>query len=181
MRTFISGLLFVTVAGAMCGCTSIGTKSGPSAASQAVSAADGKSWVMQSGGANVLKLAASPDIKCVSGDGTLHFTAPQYEVEFWLVPGAQTVDGAVGHVSMQIVSEFKDFKPDQTADLTVAGVPAKRLVGTGHEADDGDPGDADVIVFKIGDHVFVACNHGESLNPVGQQGMLTLVQTAQLP
>jgi hypothetical protein len=117
----------------------------------------------------------------VTGDGTLHFTAPQYEVEFWLVPGVQTVDDAVGHVSTQIISEFKDFKPDHATDLTVAGSPAKRLVGAGHEADDGDPGDADIIVFKVGDHVFVACNHGESLNPVGQQGMLSLVQTAQVP
>jgi len=179
MRTLISGLLIFIVAGAMCGCT--GAKSSSSTATQAVNATDGKAWVMQSGGVDVLRVTASPDIKCVIGDGSLHFTAAQYEVEFWLVPGSQTVDDAVGHVGTQIVSEFKDFKPDSTTDLTVSGSPAKRLVGAGHEADDGDPGDADVIVFKVGDHVFVACNHGESLNPVGQQGMLTLVQTAQVP
>jgi len=125
---------------------------------------------MQSGGASVLKLTAPSDIKCVTGDGTLHFTAAKYEVEFWLVPGVQTVDDALAHVSTQIVSEFKDFKPDSTTQFTVAGSPAKRLVGTGHEADDGDPGDADIIVFKVGQHVFIACNHGESLDPVGQQG-----------
>jgi hypothetical protein len=50
-----------------------------------------------------------------------------------------------------------------------------------HEADDGDAGAADVIAFKVGDHVFVACDHGESLDPMGQQWLLTLVQTAQMP
>jgi hypothetical protein len=165
MRKLISAILFLIFAGAIFGCTSTGTKSGSSTATQAVNPVDAKTWVMQSGGVNVLKLATPADIKCQAGDGTLHFNAAQYEVEFWLVPGVKTVDDAVGQVSTQIV----------------AGAPAKRLVGAGHEADDGDPGDADVIVFKVGDHVFVACNHGESLNPVGQQGMLTLVETAQAP
>ncbi len=157
------------------------TKPGASAATQAINAAEGKAWVMQSAGSGVLKLTAPSDMKCVTGDGTLHFTAAGYEVEFWLVPGVQAVDDAVGRASTQIASEFKDFKPEHTTELTVAGSSAKRLVGSGHEADDGDPGDADVIVFKVGDHVFIACHHGESLNPVGQQGMLTLVQTAQVP
>jgi hypothetical protein len=112
----------------------------------------------------------------------LHFTASQqYEVELWLMPGVASVGNAVYRVNTSIISEFKDFKPDHITELTVAGSPAKRLVGTGHEADDGDPGDADLIVFTVGNHFFVACTHGESLNPLAQQAMLTLVQTAQLP
>jgi hypothetical protein len=79
------------------------------------------------------------------------------------------------------VSEFKNFKSNQTSELTIAGSPAKRMVGDGEEADDGDPGKADVIVFKVGDHVFVACDHGETINETGQQGLLTLVQTAHMP
>ena len=55
------------------------------------------------------------------------------------------------------------------------------LVGKGHEADDGDAGSADVVVFKVADHIFIACNHGEGLDPAAQQGMLTLLQTAQAP
>jgi hypothetical protein len=181
MRTYISGLLFITAAGTMFGCNSAGPTSSQSPATQAVNAAKGKPWVMPSGGAGVLKLTAPNDIKCVTGDGMLHFTAAKYEVECWLVPGAQTVDDAVGRVSTQISSEFKDFKPEKTAELTIAGSPAKRLVGSGHEADDGDPGDADVIIFTVGNHIFVACNHGESLDPVGQKAMLAIVQTAQAP
>ena len=170
--------VFIIVVGMVSGCCStMATKP----AAPAASVAGANTCVMQSGGVNILKLTMSPDVKCVAKDGSLHFTAPQYEVEVWQVSGVQTVDDALPHVGTQIVDEFKDFKPDHTTDLTIANSPAKQLIGTGHEADDGDPGDADVIVFKVADHIFVACNHGESLTPAGQQGLLTLVQTAQAP
>ena len=136
---------------------------------------------MRSAGVNVLRLTATAGTKCVAADGSLRVGAPQYDVELWLVRQAQTVDQGASVAGAQIVDEFRDFKADRTSDLTVAGSPAKRLVGTGHEADDGDPGEADVIVFNVGDHVFVACNHGESINAAGQNGLLTLVQTAQRP
>jgi hypothetical protein len=183
MRALILGSLLVILTGPLGGCSSdTGAKTATPVAAQADKPAEGKTWVMQSGGADVLKLTAPAGVKCRSGDGSLHFIAPQqYEVEFWVVPGAKTVDEAVGRVSSQIVSDFKDFKPKQNTDLTVAGSPAKRLVGKGHEADDGDPGEADVIVFKVGDHVFIACNHGESLDPKGQEGMVAMVNTAQAP
>jgi hypothetical protein len=179
MKTFICGSLFSIALCIIGGYSTMSAKAVTPATTQA--AADTKSWVMQSAGTNVLKLSTPGNFKCAIADGSLHFTGPQYEVEFWLVNGAQTVDDALKHVSTQISSEFKDFKPDHTTDLTVARSPAKRLVGSGHEADDGDPGDADVIVFKVGGHIFIACNHGESLNPAAQQGMATLVQTAQKP
>jgi hypothetical protein len=164
-------------------CSSTGTKPSALAATQADKAAETKAWVMQSGRVDVLRLTASLDTKCAAGDGMLHFNGPLLfdEVEFWLVRGVTTVDEAMVHVDTQIVDQFKNFKPDQTTDLTIAGLPAKRLVGPGHEADDGDAGAADVIVFKVGDHIFVACYHGESLDPSGEQWMSTLVQTAQMP
>jgi hypothetical protein len=177
MRTFNYGSFLIIVVGMLGGCGSMGTKP----AASADSAAGTKAFVMQSGGANVLSLTTSADTKCVAGDGSLHFTTQKYEVEVWLVSGAKTVDEAMGRVSSQIVSEFKNFKPNQTTDLTFAGSPAKRSVGIGDEADDGDPGNADVIVFKVGDHVFVSCTHGENLTSAAQQGMLALVQTAQMP
>ena len=136
---------------------------------------------MQSGGVDVLKLTGPADFKCVAEDGSLKFDAPTFYAEYWLVAGAHTVDESLQRVGTVIESEFKNFKPSQTTDLTIAGSPAKRMVGDGEEADDGDPGQADVIVFKVGNHVFVACNHGEKLTPVGQEGMLTLTQTAQAP
>jgi hypothetical protein len=192
MRRFIYGSLFIIVTGVLSGCnSSTDTKPATSAAPPAEKAADTKAadskdadtkdFVMKSGGADVLKLTAPAGTKCQAADGSLKFDAPKFYVEVWLASGTKTVDEAVKQVNTQIVSEFKNFKPNETTDLTVAGSPAKRMVGAGEEADDGDPGKADVIVFKVGDHVFVACNHGETLNDAGQQGLLTLVQTAQKP
>jgi hypothetical protein len=178
MRKFIRGSLLIVVTGMMGGCGSgIGTNSATPAAPQAGTNA----CLMQAGGINVLRLTTSADVKCVAKDGSLHISTPQYEVEMWLVRGAQTMDEAIARVDKQIVDEFKDFKAFRTTDLTVAGSPAKRMLGSGHEADDGDAGQADVIVFKVGDHVFIACTHGEGLAPIAQQAMLTAVQTAQTP
>jgi hypothetical protein len=184
MRTFILELLLVIAPGMLSGCcTGMRTKPAPLVATQSDKIADSKIWVMQSSGVDVLKLTTAADTKCLAGDGTLHFNGPLLfdEVEIWRVRGAKTVDEATGHVDTQIADQFKDFKPDHTTDLTIAGSPAKRLGGPGHEADDGDAGAADVIVFKVGEHIFVACSHGESLDPSGEQWMLTLVQTAQTP
>jgi hypothetical protein len=184
MRNLIYGSLFMIATGMLSGCDS-SKKSAPSAPPEADKASDkatdNKVFVMQSGGVDVLKLTAPADFKCVAEDGSLKFDAPKFYVEYWLASGADTVDEAVQRVATQIESEFKKFKPSQTTDLTIAGSPAKRMVGDGEEADDGDPGSADVIVFKVGNHVFVACNHGEKLTPVGQEGMLALTQTAQAP
>jgi hypothetical protein len=179
MRTFIYVSLFIMVTGML----STGLPPAASAAPQIEKAADTKDFVMQSGGANVLKLATTAGTICVAEDGSLKFAfdSPKYYIQVWLVSGAKTVDKAMGLVSSQIVSEFKNFKSNQTSELTIAGSPAKRMVGDGEEADDGDPGKADVIVFKVGDHVFVACDHGETINETGQQGLLTLVQTAHMP
>jgi len=182
MRTFISRSLFIIVTGMLSGCGSnAATKPATPAAPQAEKAADAKDFVMQSRGTDVLTLRAPAGTKCVAEEGSLKFDSPKYYAEVWLVSGAKTVDEAMGRVSTQIVSEFKNFKENETTDLTIAGSPAKRMVGVGEEADDGDPGKADVIVFKVGDHVFVACNHGESLTEAGQLGLLALVQTAQKP
>lgn len=184
MRTFVCGSLFIIVAGMMSGCAS-GTRAdvdkGADANSGATPSGKADTCVMQAGGSSVLRLTMSPDMKCTARDGLLQIKSPDFEVEVWLVPGAQTVDEAVGRVNTQIASEFKDFKPNQTADLTIAGSPAKRLIGPGHEADDGDDGSADVIVFKVGGHVFVACTHDERLLPAAHQGILKLVQTAEAP
>src|SRR5262249_28191477 len=140
-----------------------------------------KACVMQSGGKAVLQLTAPADSDCTAKDGSLVIGLKSSEFEVWAVPTAKTIDDAVGNVGQVIVSQFKEFKPKNTTDLTVAGSPAKRLQGPGNEADDGDGGDADVVVFKVGDHVFVACTHGEDLKPAAQQFMLTVLATAQQP
>ena len=136
---------------------------------------------MQTAGANVLQVSAPADAKCAAADGSLRFAAKQFEMQIWLVRDARTVDEATGKVAAVIVDEFKDFKADRTTELTIAGAPAKELVGPGHEADDGDNGSADLVIFNVGDHVFVACNHGEQLTSAGHDGLIAVTQTAKLP
>ena len=166
MHSLIRGSFFIIATGMISGCcSSMDAKPGAPAATRIDRPADANTCVMQAGGAKVLRLTMSLDTKCTDGDGFLKLKSPQFEIEVWLVPGAKTVDEAIGQLNKQIESEFKDFKPHTTSDLTIAGSAAKRLAGKGHEADDGDDGDADIIVFKVAGHVFVACTHDERLNP----------------
>jgi hypothetical protein len=182
MRSSKTGLLLIVVTGMLAGCASSpGTKPDSQAGTQANPSADAKTCVMQSGGADMLRVTLPPTLKCVPKDGMLHLNAPQYDVFLWLVPGAQTVDDGIGRIGQVIVGEFKDFKTTRTSDLTVAGSPAKRSVGSGHEADDGDNGQADVIVFNVGSRIFIACVHGEDLTPMAEQGIMTVVQGVQAP
>jgi hypothetical protein len=81
-----------------------------------------------------------------------------------------------------IKSDFVKFVATATNDITIAGAPAKQLTGTGAEADDGDPGTADVIFFSAGRHVFAACVHGEHDAAAQQRKpMLDILQTAKSP
>ncbi len=176
MRRFVCGLAVTGLAALAPGCASTGK-----ATAGAPTSAGAMACVMESGGHGVLRVMAPADSECVAKDGSLHLKSHDRYVDIWLVPGARTVAEGAGRAAQTITPEFKDFKQTGAADVTVAGAPAKRMEGSGTEADDGDPGTADVIVFKTGDHVFVACTHGESLTLAARQWMSALVQTAQAP
>jgi hypothetical protein len=75
----------------------------------------------------------------------------------WPVSKAKTVEDALPNVADVIKGEFKDFAVTSTEDTTIAGNPAKHLKGKGVEADDNDPSVGDVVVFTVGNRVFVAC------------------------
>lgn len=181
MRLSIT-VLFIIVSGVVAGCAANSrTQSNVPAAAGPEAAGGVKDCVMQSGGVDVLRVSLAGNIKCEANDGSLHVNAKQYDVYLWLVPGAKTLDDGIAQIGQQIKDQFKDFQAKSTSDLTVAGSPAKRLIGKGHEADDGDNGEADVIVFKVGDRIFIACVHGEDLTPMAEQGILTVLRTARLP
>lgn len=182
MRSFMNGLIWAVLA-AMAGGRAAGqdAKSDPQAGTRPGKAEDAKTFVMQSGGHDVLRLTAPAKTNGTPKDGWLHLWSQDHRADVWLVRGAKTVEDAAGRVAQEIKGEFKDFKATGTTDLTVAGKPAKRLTGAGVEADDGDPGSADVIVFKTGESIFVACAHGEHLAPADGLWMLTILQTAQTP
>lgn len=77
------------------------------------------------------------------------------------VPGAKTVDEVIPRVGAVIKSDFLEFKAESTETLQVAGHEAKHLKRKGEEADDNDPGGAEVVVFTDGTNVYVAWVHGE--------------------
>ena len=178
MRVFIHCVLLAVPMVMLAGC---GSGKHTESAAQTKPPENTKACVMQSGGQDVLRLAAPADTECVAKDGSLKLNSEHRAVQIWLVSGAQSVDDALGRVSDVIKDEFKNFKVTKSTDLKIAGTAAKQQEGSGEEADDGDPGLADVIVFKIGEHVFVACTHGEALNPAAQEWMTKLVQGAKGP
>ena len=98
------------------------------------------------------------------------------------LPDVAKPEDAIPRTAEMIKADFVKFQATSTNDLALAGAPAKELAGTGEEADDGDPGTADVVFFSVGKHVFAACVHGES-NPAAKQRkpMLEILQTAKAP
>jgi len=103
-----------------------------------------------------------------------------WKVYIWPVEKAKTVEEALAHVNATIKPEFTDYVVASTEEITVAGNKAKHLKGKGAEADDGDPGSADVVVFEVGKHVFVACVHGEKDAAAKQRPeLLNVLKTAK--
>jgi hypothetical protein len=122
--------------------------------------------------------AEDKEISVTLGDAPLKMTVPKdtevtkkkdrtvlhgkgFFIYLWEVAGAKTVAEAVAEAPKVIKTEFVKFAASETKDIKVAGHDAKHLMGKGEEADDNDPGTADVVVFTDGKHVFVACVHGE--------------------
>lgn len=178
MRGLIGAIVAVTVA--MAGCNG-GAEKAKSPQANETPAGTTKPCAVRSGGRDLLHLAVPADAPCTSGDGTLNVMSRDGYVEFWLVSGARTVDEGVKRADKVIVSEFKNLKVTGTNDLKVAGSPAKRLTGTGQEADDNDPGEADLVVFSVNGRVFIACTHGESMRPSAQSLMMEMLKTAKAP
>jgi len=136
---------------------------------------------MQSDGHDVLRVTLPVGAKCIAKEGFFRVYTRMQRVDIWEVIGATTCDAAAALAGEVIQDEFMDFAAESVTDQTIAGSPGKLLSGPGTEADDGDPSRADVAVFKIGDHVFVALSHGEHQRPADRQWMLDLVQTARRP
>jgi hypothetical protein len=137
---------------------------------------------MQSGARDVLRLSLPEGALCTPKDGALHLESKRRDLmDVWLIPGATTIDQGIARVPDVIAPEFKEFRSTGSTELQVAGSPAKRLSGSGVEADDGDPGTADAVVFVAGGRVFVALVHGESLSPKAREWMMSITGTAAGP
>ena len=81
-------------------------------------------------------------------------------IQIWAV-GSSDVADAEKTISSLIVSEVKDFKVGTRSDLKIGETTARVLIGTGLEADDGDPSNAEVTIFPVGKQLYVLVAHGE--------------------
>lgn len=173
MRNSMFGTLAIVSVLFLSSCAS--TPPGPATCDKGVS-------TVTSGGQAALHLTLPPGAKSYDNKGTFVFVDAKEKLRFyvWPVSGLQKPEDAVGRVGEIIKSEFVEFKPAETKDLTVAGKPAKQLSGPGKEADDGDPGNAVVVLFSVDGKVFAACVHGEGIPPATvREFMMTTIQTAR--
>jgi hypothetical protein len=128
----------------------------------------------------VLRIPQAANVT-VTGDHTVVQTTDT-TFHLWPIASAKIPDEALPRVADLIKGEFINFKPKSTNDLLIAGAPARHVSGTGNEADDGDPGAAEVVLFVAGKHVFAACAHGEFDDAVRRtKVMMVVLKTARAP
>ena len=119
-------------------------------------------------------------IKSSTKDNKTVIETKEMTVYLWHVPKATTVEEGVKAVDDVIKDEEKNMKVDKTETIEIGGAEAKHLMGHGNEADDNDPGTVDVVVFKVGGKIVVACVHGENEIAVQQrQPMLDMLKSVK--
>lgn len=182
MRTFVSLLTVVVLSQMTVGCASHKPKRSAATSAQGEQQlATREECVMQSDGHDILRVTLPAGGKCIAKEGFFRVYTRRDRIDIWEVGGATTCDAAAARADEVIQDEFTDFAAESVTDETIAGSPGKLLAGPGTEADDADPARADVAVFKIGDHVFVALSYGEHQKPADREWMLGVVQTAKRP
>ena len=123
--------------------------------------AEDKNITIAAGGrpALILRVPESAEVGTKGEKTTIQ--TKSLRIYIWAVPGASTVAEVVPRVGEIIKSEFLEYIVESSESLKVAGREALLLMGKGEEADDNDPGTADVVIFSEGSEVFAACVHGE--------------------
>ncbi|MEI8195037.1 MAG: hypothetical protein WCI73_03925 [Phycisphaerae bacterium] len=108
----------------------------------------------------VLSLQTPADWKCTR-EGDKVKIAIEHSNDILIRPVLGTPADAVAGIPAAIHDEVHDFKVTASKDITLAGKPAKHVIGTGEEADDGDPSNTEVFLFTVGNTTYLACVHGE--------------------
>ncbi len=156
----------------------------PGAQPLAEPSAGENSCVIVQKGAAVLRLTAASGIKINAAGTPATFADARDAHRFylWTVANAKTLDDAAARAGEIIKGEFLVFKLTASKDITVAGSPGRQLSGSGKEADDLDPGNAEVILFMKGGRIFAACVHGEGdVRAADHDFMMSVLQTAKAP
>ncbi len=94
------------------------------------------------------------------GSTTIDIPLSGVHIQVWAL-SQTSVDEAAKQVADLIKDQVTKFKVTETKPISVASVPGKQLIGTGEEADDGDPANADVYLFLIEGKIYMICAHGE--------------------
>jgi hypothetical protein len=133
-------------------------------------------------GKPALVLQAPSAAKVTCSNAYVNIRTTNMSLHVWAVPNAKSAADALPRTGELIKSEFIKFKTTAIKDLVIAGAPAKHVTGSGNEADDGDPGNAEVILFASGGHVFAGCVHGEFDDASRARApMMAVLRTAQSP
>jgi hypothetical protein len=90
----------------------------------------------------------------------IHPGAKHPHIQVWATTAKDLVS-ATASVGTLVESEVTHFVPAATTAAVIAGAPAVVLVGSGEEADDGDPSAAEVTLFTVQGVVYVLVNHAE--------------------
>jgi hypothetical protein len=141
-----------------------------------------KAVTISAGGAPALVLHVAQNAEVTATESRTVVKAKDLTLYLWPVSGVKTPTEALPRVADLIKSEFVNFKPSATNELSIAGAPAQRVIGKGNEADDGDPGAAEVVLFTTGKQVFAACIHGEFDDAArASKPMMAVLQSAKAP
>ena len=128
-----------------------------------------------------LQLPAGAEVKTQGERTSIRAAGAQIYMQLWPLPKARTVDEGVELIpSLLATRDVTEFKASTTNHITVLKAPALHLVGDGKEQDDGDPSQADVVVFSVGNKIFAACNHGEHRVASEVAAMMKVLESAKL-
>lgn len=129
-----------------------------------------------------LQLPAGAEIKSEGERTSIRAAKAQIYLQLWSLAQARSVDEGVSLIpGLLATKDVTEFKAAATNHITVANAPALHLIGSGKEQDDGDPSEADVVVFSVGNKIFAACNHGEHRVAAEVKAMLKVLESAKLP
>jgi hypothetical protein len=146
------------------------------------SAEEMKTVTISNDGAAVLTISMPQGAKVTTEKTKTVIDTNDMVLDLWVVPKAKTVAEAIAGLDGLIKGEVLEFRATKTEEITVAGAPAKHLIGKGVEADDHDPATVDMVVFTVGKTVLVACVHGEGETAVRQRPpMLKALKTVKAP
>ncbi len=95
------------------------------------------------------------------GSTTINLPQKHPHIQVWKVAGKRSVDEAAADITAILVPQVKDFAVEKRSEVQIAGGKGLLLVGSGTEADDGDPSKAQATVFAVAGAVWVLVSHGE--------------------